>query len=115
MIRNVCYIAGGYDNENKPIGKCFRIDTSSVSSMKRLNKSRNRLALTGLGEKYVIATGGRIQKSIVVSERYSIAKEKWEFINDLNEGRSAHSSCQFRNRFVFVFMGTNGTNDINSI
>ena len=60
MIRNVCYIAGGHDIDNKPTGKCYRIDKSSVSSMKRLNKPRNRLALTGLGDNYIIATGGRI-------------------------------------------------------
>ena len=67
MIRNTCYIAGGHDSNDNVVGRCYRIGISSVTSLSKLIKPRHRLAITALGDNQIIATGGRIHQSIVVS------------------------------------------------
>ena len=67
MIRNACYLAGGKDTDDNVVGKCYKIDPSSVSNLRRLKMSRYRLAISGVGDNQIIATGGRIQNSIAIT------------------------------------------------
>ena len=63
--------------------------------------------MTALG-KYLVVTGSffvDLDEPFKRVERYDLAKDTWDAIAPLNEGRALHASCSFNERFVFVFCG----------
>ena len=71
------------------------------------------------GDKFIAITGSRKEKnnSQVKCEMYNSDIDLWYELPDLNIGRHYHSSCSFRDQFLFVFCGiANSTRKyINSI
>ena len=59
-------------------------------------------------DKYLIVSGSfsvELEQAYKRVERYDIARDKWEDLPRLNQGRALHSSCAFNDRYALVFCG----------
>lgn len=68
---------------------------------------RHGHAVTVLKDKFIVVTGSRIElgganRSV---ESYNIDMDLWFEYPSLNFGRHYHSSCSFRDQWVYVFAG----------
>jgi hypothetical protein len=71
--------------------------------------ARHGHSACGVGEKYIVVTGGRIGDGNTC-EIYDVGLNKWSDLPRLNTKRHYHSSCAFENSSVFAFCGINCDN-----
>ena len=72
--------------------------------------TRLRPSLAGFKEKYIFASGGKIEETGEVTAevfQYRVSTDSWTIAPALNQGRQMHSSCVVDNS-IYVCGGTDG-------
>jgi len=71
----------------------------------KLRYPREFHSMCALSSSTIFFTGSRIPNSANKVEYYDNIERNIKVTKDLNEGRSRHSSCGFKGRYVFIFAG----------
>ncbi len=61
------------------------------------------------------AAGGETYQRVGVVERYSVAKKKWKFIEDMRNPHAAHCSTGMDPNKVYIFYGLSSIGNTNVI
>ena len=74
---------------------------------KNMQYARHGHSLTSVGEKYILVSGSRKEVSNASQkvELYDTHSDEWMELSDINTGRHYHSSCNFDNKFIYLFGG----------
>ena len=77
----------------------------------KMKYARHGHSACSLGEKFIVVTGSRKEEenAHMKCEQYNVDIDIWFDLPNLNEGRHYHSSCSFRDRFVYLFCGISNT------
>ena len=57
------------------------------------------------GDKYIVVTGSRLDRSGDKSEIYDVAQNRWSELPAMRNARHYHSSCSFNGCRIFAFCG----------
>lgn len=101
---------GDYQKDDDTLYNMHQVQTENgFTLVKRdsMKHPRHGHSATWFGEKFVVVTGSRKEKnsSEVKCEMYNSDIDLWFEMPDLTVGRHYHSSCQFMDRFLYVFCG----------
>jgi len=74
---------------------------------KNMTYARHGHSLTSVGEQYIVVSGSRKEVSNASQkvELYDANSDEWMELSDINTGRHYHSSCNFDNKFIYLFGG----------
>jgi hypothetical protein len=88
------------------------IDKNSSTNYTFKDKSRMQYArhghsCVGIADTYIMVSGSRkeVSQASQKVELYDTNQDEWIDLQNINEGRHYHSSCNFQNQFVYIFGG----------
>lgn len=69
--------------------------------------ARHGHSLCTISDQYILVTGSRKEVSNASHkvELYDANNDEWMELSDINTGRHYHSSCNFDNKFIYLFGG----------
>lgn len=117
LIKNMIYIAGGNDEENKVLLR----NTYEYELLEKGNVLRNRAdlikgrfghKLISVTESFIYALGGIVTSFLGTKytnhcEKYDRVFDRWVEVKSLYENKGYMSACHFKERFIYVFGGFN--------
>lgn len=74
---------------------------------KRMQYARHGHSCCAILDRYVLVTGSRKEVALAASkaELYDSQIDEWIDVAPMKEGRHYHSSCNFGNKYVYIFGG----------
>jgi hypothetical protein len=74
---------------------------------RRMQYARHGHSVCALLDRYIIVTGSRKEVSLAAqkAELYDTQVDEWIEVAPMNEGRHYHTSCNFSNKYVYIFGG----------
>ena len=88
-----------------------KLDSTQVNlqffEKKRMNYARHGHSCCSILDRYIIVSGSRkeVNSAAQKVELYDILIDEWIEMPMIKEGRHYHSSCNFNNKFIYVFGG----------
>lgn len=74
---------------------------------KRMQYARHGHSCVGIADTYIMVSGSRkeVSQASQKVELYDSNQDEWMELQNINEGRHYHSSCNFENKFIYIFGG----------
>jgi N-acetylneuraminic acid mutarotase len=69
--------------------------------------ARHGHSCVGIADTYIMVSGSRkeVSQASQKVELYDTNQDEWMELQNINEGRHYHSSCNFENKFIYIFGG----------
>lgn len=74
---------------------------------KRMQYARHGHSCVGIADTYIMVSGSRkeVSQASQKVELYDSNQDEWMELQNIQEGRHYHSSCNFENKYIYIFGG----------